>query len=401
MPRLLRIAAALAVFVMIVAVSPDSAVDVAGFTSERPSEHHTRWSVTPDDGRPAKAPNPWFFIERAWPQMEIPRDAWRQAQLDARAMAAGKRDVLPVWVLEGPTNIGGRITSLVVDPRNEDVVYAGAAEGGVIRSRDGGQSWQPVFDFEASLAIGALALDPMIPDVVYAGTGEVNPGGGSVAYGGTGLYRSVDQGDSWQPLGLEDVGAIGRIVIDPTDRQRIFVAAMGHLWSPGPERGVYRTEDGGVTWETVQAAGNLEGLSGDDKPHFRSLHFVDENHGWIAGYRTEFPELEQYHYAVMVHTSDGGQTWEKQMEGVPVRLRAVRFADAQRGWAVGYDIHAGTSTVFATEDGGKNWIAQKTVFGEEFMAIFERNGHVWIAGDRVRTEPQKLLRLVPVAGDVE
>ena len=96
----------------------------------------------------------------------------------------------------------------------------------------------------------------------------------------------------------------------------------------------------------------------------------------------------------MFHTSDGGQTWDKQMEGVQVRLRAVRFADTKKGWATGYNTHDGTSTVFATEDGGQNWEIQKTVHGEEFRSIFERDGNVWIVGDRVRKDPQRLLRIV-------
>jgi photosystem II stability/assembly factor-like uncharacterized protein len=253
-----------------------------------------------------------------------------------------------------------------------------AAEAGrIMRTEDGGETWKMV---------GA-------PGPVYARNHDVDfvDAMNGWIIGREGVRRTEDGGATWARI--DEERKLEGNAIQFLDQDRGWVA--------GKFGAVSRTVDGGVTWATVAAYGSLDGLSGDDKPNFQSLHFVDENHGWIAGYRSEFPALEQYHYAVMLHTSDGGQTWARQMEGVPVRIRAVRFADSQRGWAVGYDIHSGTSTVFATADGGLNWISQKTVFGEEFLTIFERDGQVWIAGDRVREEPQRLLRLVPVAENAE
>lgn len=200
-----------------------------------------------------------------------------------------------------------------------------AAEAGtILHTEDGGETWKKV--------------PPTGP--VYARNHDiafVDASNGWII-GREGVRRTEDGGATW--VRIDEEGKLVGNAIQFLDLER--------GWVVGKFGAVYRTEDGGVTWETVQAAGDLEGLSGDDKPNFLSLHFVDDNHGWIAGYRSEFPELEQYYYAVMLHTSDGGQTWDKQMEGVQVRLRAVRFADSQRGWAVGYDIHNGTSTVFAT-----------------------------------------------------
>ena len=131
-----------------------------------------------------RLPNPWFYLERAYPLGHIPLDQWRTAQAQATALRAGTRRTGVPWTPRGPDNIGGRITDLAVDPRDDDVVFAGSAEGGVLRTTDGGQTWTMLFDDMPSLAVGAVALDPSNPDVVWAGTGEVNPGGGSVAYGG-------------------------------------------------------------------------------------------------------------------------------------------------------------------------------------------------------------------------
>ncbi|MBD3333941.1 MAG: hypothetical protein GF355_00310, partial [Candidatus Eisenbacteria bacterium] len=274
-------------------------------------------SLERGDGRPPKAPNPWFFAERAYPLGRIPRAAWQEAQLRAAALRevarAGGRET--VWTQLGPTNIGGRITDVAVHPADGDVVYAACAEGGVFKTVDGGQTWQPLFDTQPSLAVGAVAIDPSHPNTtVYAGTGEVNPGGGSVAYGGTGIYRTTDGGGSWEPLGLEETGAIGRIRIDPTDPDRIFVAAMGQLWENNPERGVYRTLDGGANWERVlyvnDQTGCVDLIQRPDNPDIL-----------YAAMWQRLRQPEAYDYGgpncAVWRTTDGGETWSIVGGGLP------------------------------------------------------------------------------------
>ncbi len=199
-----------------------------------PAKQHSQHA---GDGLVPRAPNPWFFAERAFPTGHIPPELVQRARQEAailreEARAAAERagGRTATWIPRGPTNVGGRITDLAVDPRDASRVYAAAAEGGILRTDDAGQHWLPLFDQGPALAMGAVALDPANPDIVYAGGGEVNPGGGSVAYGGAGLFRSPDRGANWASLGLEEVGAIGRIRVDPTNTQRLFVAAMGQLW---------------------------------------------------------------------------------------------------------------------------------------------------------------------------
>jgi len=293
-------------------------------TVEKTNAH--RWSQVRDDGLPVRAPNPWFFAERAYPQGKIPREAWQLAQVQAAALrteavaeaeAATARDGAPDvddWQDRGPYNVGGRITGVAVDPTDENVVYAGCADGGVLRSTDGGTTWIPVFDDQPTLAVGAVAIDPQAHLVIYAGTGEVNPGGGSVAYGGAGVFRSEDGGDTWQAIGLESVGSIGRIVIDPTDSDRIFVAATGLLWESGPDRGVYRTTDGGASWDRV--------------------HYVDETTGCVdIIQRPDQPDVllaamwqherrpEAYDYGgpgcAVWRSDDGGDSWSPVGGGLP------------------------------------------------------------------------------------
>jgi hypothetical protein len=266
------------------------------------------------DGLPPRRPNPWFHVERAFPQNEIPRDKWQEAQLKVRTMGEQTTHGRSGWTQMGPTNVGGRITDLAVDPTNSDIVYAGAADGGVLRTGNGGQTWVPLFDQGASLAIGAVALDPTNSSIVYAGTGEVNPGGGSVAYGGTGIYRSLNQGDDWECLGLENSGSIGRIVIDPTDPDRIFVAVMGHLWAGGPDRGVYRSINGGTTWDRIlylnETTGCVDLIIRPDNPQVL-----------LAAMWQRLRQPEAYDYGgsgCSVYRSDnGGDSWSLVGGGLP------------------------------------------------------------------------------------
>lgn len=279
-----------------------------------PAQPHNPISMSPADGLPPKAPNPWFFLERAYPFDRIPHDVWEQALIQARILKeqAGPRSA--TWTFRGPTNIGGRITDLAVDPTDAGVAYAGAAEGGVLRTTDSGQHWTPLFDDQSTLSIGAVALDPTVPAVLYAGTGEVNPGGGSVAYGGSGIYRSTDRGNTWTPLGLESSGSIGRIRIDPTDPQRIYAAAMGNLWEKGPDRGVYRTTDGGATWQRVlflsDSTGAVDLILRPDQP--RTLFAAM----WE---RIRHPGRYQYGGITcgVYKTTDGGDTWSLVGGGLP------------------------------------------------------------------------------------
>lgn len=200
------------------------------------------------EGKEEKRPNDWFVAQRAYPGTEIDRAARSLALESARAMHASldPRRGGPAWQLAGPTNVGGRVTALAATPGGV-LVFAGAADGGVFRSTDGGANWEPIFDAVGVPSIGAIALDPQDPDVVYVGTGEANASGDSFA--GEGLFRSTDGGDTWSALGLENSHHIGRIVVDPVDPSRIYVAAVGALFSKNQERGIYRTTNTGLTWE--------------------------------------------------------------------------------------------------------------------------------------------------------
>ncbi len=271
------------------------------------------FSLHRGDGKAPRFPDQWFFLERAYPYGRIPKDVWHAAQKEAEILKEGTGG-LAAWTFRGPNNIGGRITDLAIDQTDANTAFAGAAEGGVFRTTDAGQTWTPLFDNQPTISVGAVAIDPNNHQVVYAGTGEVNPGGGSVAYGGTGLYRSTDQGSTWTSLGLTESGSIGRIRIDPTNSSRIYVAAMGDLWSTGPDRGVYRTTDGGASWKQVlylsDSTGAVDVMLRPDQPKtiFAAMW---ERIRRPSYYRYGGPTCGVY------KSTDGGDTWALVAGGLP------------------------------------------------------------------------------------
>lgn len=147
----------------------------------------------------------------------------------------------------GPAHVGGRVTDLAVVESNPATFYVATAGGGVWKTTDGGGTLTPVFDGQPTQCIGAVAVCQAQPEVVYVGTGEANPRN-SVSWG-KGVFRSTDGGKTWASCGLENTHHVGRVVVHPTDPNTAYVAAVGHVWGANPERGLFRTTDGGKTWD--------------------------------------------------------------------------------------------------------------------------------------------------------
>jgi photosystem II stability/assembly factor-like uncharacterized protein len=154
---------------------------------------------------------------------------------------------------------GNRISTVTGVIGNPNVIYAGAASGGIFKSTDGGLHWTPIFDSQPVSSIGALMVAPSDPNVVWAGTGE--PFIRSHISLGWGVFKSLDAGKSWTRMGLENTGRIARVIIDPRDPDRVYAAALGHLYGPQAEKGVYRTTDGGKTWEKVLFVNDSSGAN--------------------------------------------------------------------------------------------------------------------------------------------
>jgi photosystem II stability/assembly factor-like uncharacterized protein len=205
-----------------------------------------------DQDGPSSYPSDWSWLRRTAPYWQADMNAFREALAQARSLKAAsltRRLHVTQLAPAGPENIGGRISDIEWNPSDINVLYAGAATGGVFKSTDGGLTWLPVADDVANLNVGDLAVDPLNPETVWLGTGE--PNGGHNNFAGGGVYRSTNGGATWDFMGLGETVSIGRIVVDPTNSQRVFVAAQGSYFGPNPERGIYRTTNGGTSWQRV------------------------------------------------------------------------------------------------------------------------------------------------------
>jgi len=208
-----------------------------------------------EEGLGPAEPDDYFLLQRST-EGDLPSRgdftrAVRQAQRIRSTTASAAQRQGDRWTMAGPTNIGGRLVDLAVHPTHPDTVYVAAATGGVWKSTDSGTTLQQAWPDDVSQSMGAIAIGP--DGTIWAGTGELNPGGGSITFGGTGVYRSDDGGATWTARGLAASGTTGRIVVHPTDPNTVYVAAGGSLFTAGGDRGIYKTTDGGATWKRVLA----------------------------------------------------------------------------------------------------------------------------------------------------
>ena len=196
-------------------------------------------------------PNEWMYNQRAYPDNFINPEAIKSAIIQSKNIINNRAPQGSDWTLIGPLNTGGRITDVAISPDNDDVLYVSTPVGGVFKTTDRGLNWAPIFDAVTKPSIGNIAIAPSDSQRIYVGTGEANGSATSGAFFGDGIYRSDNAGDSWTHIGLPESNHIGRIVIDPINPDRVFVAATGKLYGKNDERGIYRTTNGGTNWEKV------------------------------------------------------------------------------------------------------------------------------------------------------
>ncbi|NJN42200.1 MAG: hypothetical protein HC811_08260 [Flammeovirgaceae bacterium] len=254
----------------------------------------------------------------------------------------------------GPAGMSGRITAIDAVVSNPDIIYAGAASGGVWKSTSGGVSWEPIFDKEAVLSIGALAIQQDNPSVIWVGTGEGNPR--NSLNGGYGLYKSLDAGKTWKLIGLEKTRHIHRIVIDPKNPNTVYVGAIGSPWGEHPERGVFKTTDGGTTWEKVLFVDNKTGCAdlvmdpSNPNKLFASM-WEHRRQPWT--FNSGGPGSGLY------VTYDAGKNWKRltSKEGLPEgNLGRSGIAIARSNPDVVYAlVESKKNALYKSEDGGAKW----------------------------------------------
>lgn len=258
------------------------------------------------------------------------------------------------WREIGPAIASGRIGDFAVDPRNKSHYYVAVCSGGVWETHNAGVTFRPVFDGEGSYSIGCLAISPSNPDIVWVGSGESNSQR-SVSYG-DGIYKSVDGGRSWQNMGLKRSQHIGRIVVHPTNPDVVWVAAMGPLWGPGGDRGVYTTRNGGQTWDLVlnidENTGVVDLVADPRDPDVMyAASYQRRRHTWTL--------INGGPGSGIHKTLDGGQTWTELTVGLPgVDKGRIGLAIAQQQPDTVYAIieaAEGKGGIFRSTNGGASW----------------------------------------------
>ncbi|MFT7587879.1 MAG: photosystem II stability/assembly factor-like uncharacterized protein, partial [Limisphaerales bacterium] len=307
-------------------------------------------------------PSDEFFVQRSWPDGQFSIDAY------ARGLEQARQDKISIqfasmakgggaaWLQEGPTNVQGRINTIAVDPTDTDVMYIGAATGGVFKTTDGGANWLPIFDDQAFLAIGDIEIDPNDNNTIYVGTGDPNLTG--FPFVGDGVWKSTDAGATWTNMGLINQRVITRILVHPLNSNLIYAGAMGLPFEPNSDRGLYKSIDGGLNWNQILYLSDSAGI----------IDFVidptDPDRVWAAGWnriRNNFESIIRGDEARIYRTTDGGANWTTLGGGLPTgeltRIGLSQHPTDPNTIVAQYisPVDFSTLGIYKTVDGGNNW----------------------------------------------
>ena len=254
------------------------------------------------------------------------------------------------WRSVGPAGAGGRVVDVEVVGEFPFHIFVATASGGLWRSTNGGVTWEPIFDDQDVVSIGAIAVNPSNPDVLWVGTGEANPRN-SVSWG-NGVYKSNDGGKSWVNVGLENTHHIGRIAVDPRNPDTVYVAALGHIWAANDKRGLYKTTDGGASWERSlfidEDTGVIDvAMDPRDSATLYAAAYEVRRDGFSGG----DPETMTGDGSAIYKTNDGGRNWRKLTEGLPESEKGrIGIAVSKSDPAIVYAIVQTVTTVPARRD---------------------------------------------------
>jgi photosystem II stability/assembly factor-like uncharacterized protein len=254
----------------------------------------------------------------------------------------------------GPAVMGGRVDDFAVVESDPRTYYVGTAAGGILKTSNGGTTWEPIFDEVGSPSIGDIALAPSNPAILYVGTGE--PNNRQSSSWGNGVYKSMDAGKTWKHIGLKDTFHIGRVVVHPTNPDIVYVAALGDLWGPNPDRGVFMSSDGGATWAKTLYIDDDTGVSD------LAIDPQSPNVLYAAAYmrrRTVFGYNGGGPKSGLYRSTDSGKTWSKLTKGLPesgdVGRCAVEVYRKNSNIVYALIEHMTQGGVYRSDDKGATW----------------------------------------------
>lgn len=314
----------------------------------------------PQFTKPAKEiyePNERILLQRSYPDPHFDYVAFQKAQMEVyKSRLQNQSKSAPAnWVVEGPGNIGGRFNCIAVHPNNPNIMYAGAATGGVFKTINGGTNWNPVFDGQPFLAIGCITIDPGNPSTVWVGTGDANISG--LCYIGDGIYKSSDAGTTWTNMGLNNQYVFSTIIVHPTNSNIIYAATMGLPFVRDNNRGLYKSVNGGLTWTESLFISNDAGI----------IDLVMNPGNPQILYAASYNRIRNNKESVVFgpqskiwKTADGGNTWTALSNGLPnypvSRIGLTIYpANPTILYAVVTDSTQYLQGIYKTIDGGATW----------------------------------------------
>ncbi|MCB9329613.1 MAG: T9SS type A sorting domain-containing protein [Lewinellaceae bacterium] len=306
-----------------------------------------------------------FSFQRSYPDRDFDWKGWRKRMASLRLNFTkslsenswAENGANPNWTLQGPGNVAGRINTLAIHPEDENIVLAGFSAGGIFKTTDGGLTWKPVFDNHLELSIGHISYDPNNPNIVYAGTGDPNMP--AIVFNGNGVYKSTDGGESWTYLGLSQEGIISKVFADPSNSNTLFASVMGNPYVRDSKRGVYKSTDGGQTWQNVlfvsEQAGASDLVINPANPQILYASFWDR-------IRNNQESIIYGTHSKIFKSSDGGATWNQLGGGLPSGVLgrtglAISPQNPDKIYAVFMDSLSTPEGLYKTTDGGLNWIS--------------------------------------------
>ncbi|MFN0033608.1 MAG: VPS10 domain-containing protein [Saprospiraceae bacterium] len=329
-----------------------------------------------------------FSFQRSYPDRDFDWQGWRktmqQTRLSETALARGGAECgtnSTPWAQQGPMNVGARCNTLAVKPDDENTVLAGFAGGGIFKSTDGTANWHPVFDENPELSIGDITFDPSNPNVVYAGTGDPNMP--STVFNGDGIYKSTDAGETWQHFDNGPTGIVSKVLVHPTDPTILWAATMGNPYVRDPQRGIYKSSDGGGTWQQVlfvsEQAGASDLVQSPANPQILYASFWDR-------IRNNHESVIHGPHGRVYKSTDGGNNWAQLGGGLPTGIQgrtglAISQTNPDKVYAVYIDSLATPGGLYKTINGGTTWTSMNILQLETSCSDFG-----WYFG-KIRTNP--------------
>lgn len=322
-------------------------------------QEHVKPVKTDDPDVIAKhAPADHFYLQRSYPDHHYSQKKYLQAMRSAQA-ATLQRSSQPGfdqdWTTQGPGSAGARVNAVLIHPDDSDIIYLGYSGGGIFKTTDGGTNWNPIFDDQPYLAIGDMAFDPNDPEIIYVGTGDPSITG--YPFIGDGIYKTTDGGNSWTNIGLSETRIISKIIVHPNNTQVIYAATMGIPFERNNDRGLYKSTDGGQTWNQILFINNETGVI-DLVMHPTDPEII------FAGIWTRIRTNQESKLTSLGHkiyrTMDGGDNWQPIANGLPIAQGSrVSVAVSHQNPGTFFASFTGTNFqlqgIYKTTDTGENW----------------------------------------------